>query len=51
MKDRPQVFDLQVKACARSMMAVRDTLDILSGRWKITIIVALQLPQRYYQKS
>lgn len=29
-------------ACTKSLMAVRDTLDVVSGKWKLPIIIALQ---------
>ena len=32
--------------CKKSIMAVHDSMDVLSGKWKITIISALL----YYQK-
>jgi DNA-binding HxlR family transcriptional regulator len=39
------MFDKQVphtgEACTESIMAVRDTLYVLSGKWKLPIIIAL----------
>lgn len=30
------------ETCTKSLMAVRDTLDVLSGKWKLPIIIALE---------
>lgn len=50
MPVKPQNLNLQSKTCAMKMMAVRDTLDILGGKWKITIIVALQFGKRRFKE-
>ncbi len=50
MPTKPDNLNLQSKTCAMKMMAVRDTLDILSGKWKITIIVALQFGKRRFKE-
>lgn len=41
----------QQKACPIQMLAVRDALDILSGKWKISIIGALSLGGKYRFKE
>lgn len=30
------------EGCTKSLMAVRDTLDVVSGKWKLPIIIALK---------
>ncbi|MBA9074423.1 DNA-binding HxlR family transcriptional regulator [Flavobacterium gossypii] len=36
------------EACTKSLMAVRDTLDVLNGKWKLPIIIALDSgPKRF----
>lgn len=36
------------EACTKNLMAVRDTLDVLSGKWKLPIIIALDSgPKRF----
>ncbi len=50
MNQGKEVFDLKSRECSFRMLAVRDTIDILSGRWKITIIVALQFGKRRFRE-
>ncbi len=38
METEKQIFD---EKCLKSIMAVHDAMDILNGRWKITIIALL----------
>ena len=42
---------LEQKACPTKMLAVRDALDILSGKWKISIIGALALGGKHRFKE
>ena len=42
---------LEPKACPTQMLAVRDALDILSGKWKISIIGALALGGKHRFKE
>ena len=34
--------DLTSKVCKKNILAVRDSLDVLSGKWKLPIIITLQ---------
>ncbi len=36
--------------CTRAMLAVRDVLDILNGKWKLPIIVALMQQSRRFKE-
>lgn len=36
--------------CARSLLPVRDALDILSGKWKIPIIIALTFGNKRFKE-
>jgi len=38
------------KACSAQMLAVSDAMDILSGKWKITIISALRFGKRRFKE-
>jgi len=40
-KEHCQLSAAQEKECARFMIAIRDALDVLSGKWKLPIILAL----------
>ena len=42
---------MQQKACPIQMLAVRDSLDILGGKWKISIIGALALGGKHRFKE
>ena len=42
---------LEPKACPTQMLAVRDALDILGGKWKISIIGALALGGKHRFKE
>ena len=43
-----QHHDHKSEACLRRVAAIRDTLSVLSGKWKLPIIVALSNgPQRF----
>ncbi|SDJ91834.1 DNA-binding transcriptional regulator, HxlR family [Catalinimonas alkaloidigena] len=37
-------------ACAQRMLAVRDALDILSGKWKISIISSLTFGKKRFKE-
>src|SRR5688572_12698528 len=38
------------ESCTKALMPVRDALDILSGKWKLRIILALQFRKKRFSK-
>src|SRR6187401_902311 len=38
------------ETCTKALMPVRDALDILSGKWKLPIILALQFGNRRFSE-
>ena len=47
MNDMKQDFDL-VKDCSNTILAISDTMEILNGKWKVSIIACLcYRPMRY----
>ena len=38
------------QACASQLLAVRDAMDILSGKWKLPIIIALSFGNRRFSQ-
>jgi DNA-binding HxlR family transcriptional regulator len=49
------VRELEVEAgvdhseCLRSLMAIRDALDVLNGKWKLQIIIAISSGQSKFK--
>lgn len=39
-----------IEECTRSMLPVRDVLDILSGKWKLPIIISLMFGNRRFKE-
>jgi len=37
-------------ACQQSMLAVRDTLDIVGGKWKLVILIILRTGKRRFKE-
>lgn len=45
-------FGCQKEACMSSLLPVRDALEVLSGRWKLPILIALSdRPKRFKEIS
>ena len=42
LKDSKMKKDLTSKVCKKNILAVRDSLEVLSGKWKLPIIITLQ---------
>jgi len=42
--------DHSTAACQRSMLAVRDTLDIVGGKWKLVILIILRTGKRRFKE-
>lgn len=40
----------QHKECSKSILAVRDALDILSGKWKLPIIISLMYGDKRFKE-
>lgn len=38
-----------IEACARSILPIRDVLDILSGKWKLQILMLLMFEKRRFK--
>ncbi len=47
-KNLPEVHDKQT--CNRHILAVKDALDVLHGRWKLPIILALSLGNKRFKE-
>ena len=46
--ERPNKTDLG--ECARCIMSVRDALDVLNGRWKLSILVSLKYGNKRFKE-
>ena len=49
-KDATCPSEMNHAACSRHILAVRDALDILSGKWKLPIISALIFSDKRFKK-
>lgn len=41
--------EASIEECTRSMLAIRDVLDILSGKWKLPILMLLMFEKRRFK--